>query len=150
MVPRAVLFTTVPAEMSHRTVRDPTDAEHAELKRMKREEIGRVAVWAHIALLSYRGHSAQEIAELHDVTDPMVYKWIERFDEEGPSGLYDREREGRPRKIDDEVESEIERLLEGAQPRKGTTPRGGPRPGSRSTCVRSSAWMSTPRRCARR
>ena len=98
--------------MSHRTIREPTDAEHAELKRMKREEIGRVAIRAHIVLLSHRGHSAQEIAELHDVTDPMVYKWIGRFDEEGPAGLYDRDREGRPPKIDEEAEAEIEKLLE--------------------------------------
>jgi transposase len=37
---------------------------------------------------------------------------MDRFDEEGPSGLYDRDREGRPPKIDEEVEQEIERLLE--------------------------------------
>ncbi len=42
----------------------------------------------------------------------MVYKWFDRFDEEGPSGLYDRERDGRPPKITEEVEKEIERLLE--------------------------------------
>lgn len=37
---------------------------------------------------------------------------MDRFNEEGPSGLYDRDREGRPPKIDEEVEQEIERLLE--------------------------------------
>lgn len=98
--------------MSHRTVREPTDEELAELKRMKRQEVGRVSVRAHIVLLSSRGYSASEIAEIHDVTGPMVYKWMDRFDEEGPAGLYDRAREGRPPKIDEEVEKEIERLLE--------------------------------------
>ncbi len=80
---------------------------------MKRQEVGRVAVRAHIVLLSSRGRSASEIARIHDVTGPMVYKWFDRFDEEGPSGLYDRDRDGRPKKITDEVEAEIERLLEG-------------------------------------
>jgi transposase len=98
--------------MSHRTVREPTDTELEELKRMKRQEVGRVAVRAHIVLLSNRGYSASQIAKIHDVTGPMVYKWFDRFDEEGPSGLYDRERDGRPTKITDEVEAEIERLLE--------------------------------------
>jgi transposase len=79
---------------------------------MKRQEVGRVAIRAHIVLLSSRGYSAYRIAEIHDVSDPMIYKWMDRFDEDGPSGLYDREREGRPRKIDEEVEEEIERLLE--------------------------------------
>ncbi len=45
---------------------------------------------------------------------------MDRFDEEGPSGLYDRDREGRPPKIDEEVEQEIERLLE--QNPTGETP----------------------------
>lgn len=92
--------------------RRPTEEEHEELKRMKRQEVGRVATRAHIILLSIRGYSAPRISEIHDVTGPMVYKWMGRFDEEGPPGLYDRDREGRPPKIDEEVEQEIGRLLE--------------------------------------
>jgi hypothetical protein len=49
---RIVLFTIALAGMSHRTICEPTDAEHAKLKRMKREEIARVAIRAHIILLS--------------------------------------------------------------------------------------------------
>jgi hypothetical protein len=61
--------------MSHRTVRPPTDEEQEELRRMKRQEVkrqevGRVSMRAHIILLSDRGYSAPKIAELHDVTDP--------------------------------------------------------------------------------
>ena len=115
--------------MSHRTIRDPSEEERAELKRMKREEVGRVAMRAHMMLLSDRGVSAFDIADLHDVTHPTVYKWIDRFDAEGPEGLFDREREGRPRKIDEEVEQQIEELLEGNPTDEGenatrwTTPR---------------------------
>jgi transposase len=98
--------------MSHRTVRPPTDEEREELRRMKRQDVGRVSIRAHMILLSDRGYSAPNIADIHDVTDPMVYKWIGRFDEEGPAGLYDRDREGRPPKIDEEAEAEIEKLLE--------------------------------------
>ena len=105
--------------MSPRTVRKPTEDEHEELKRMKRQEVGRVSIRAHLILLSSRGYSAPDIAEIHDVTGPMVYKWMDRFDEEGPSGLYDREREGRPRKIDEEVEQEIEQLLKQNPTEKG-------------------------------
>ena len=98
--------------MPHRTIREPSADERAELQRMKREEIGRVAMRAHMMLLSDRGLSAFDIADLHDVTHPTVYKWMSRFDEEGPEGLFDREREGRPRKIDEDVEREIETLLQ--------------------------------------
>ncbi len=115
--------------MSHRTIREPSEDERAELKRIKREAVGRVAMRAHMMLLSDRGLSAFDIADLHDVTHPTVYKWMDRFDDEGPRGLFDRDREGRPRKIDDEVEQEIEALLqsdpteEGENASRWTTPR---------------------------
>lgn len=115
--------------MSHRTIRQPTEEERAELKRMKREEVGRVAMRAHMMLLSERGLTAFDIADLHEVTHPTVYKWMDRFDAEGPEGLFDRDREGRPRKIDEEVEEVIEELLQANPTEKGenatrwTTPR---------------------------
>jgi transposase len=46
----------------------------------------------------------------------MVYKWMDRFDTEGPSGLYDREREGRPRKVDEEADQELDRVLQAGPP----------------------------------
>jgi len=98
--------------MTERTVRRPTDNERAELDRMTSQAVGRVAMRAHMIQLSARGFSAQEIAKIHDCADVTVYKWIDRFDAEGPSGLYDREREGRPRKLDEEAERELKRLLE--------------------------------------
>ena len=103
----------VPATMSsHRTVRSPRPAEREELERMTREEVGRVAMRAQMILLSARGFTAQEIAEVQRVTDVTVYKWIRRFDEGGPTSLCDREREGRPPKLDEEAETEIERVIE--------------------------------------
>ena len=98
--------------MSHRTVRTPATEEATDLADMTQHAVGRVAMRAHMVLLSARGFSAYEIADLHGVSDPTVYKWIERFDDEGPDGLYDREREGRPRKADDEAEAELLRVLD--------------------------------------
>lgn len=115
-------------KVSHRTVRQPTDDEHQKLQAMTQKDVGRVAMRAHMILLSARGYSAYDIAEIHEVTDPTVYKWIRRFDEEGPSGLYDREREGPPPKIDEEAEEELQRVLqappteEGYEATRWTTP----------------------------
>lgn len=105
--------------MSHRTVRPPTDEERQELQAMTQKAVGRVALRAQIVLLSTRGYSAYAIAEIQEATDPTVYKWIERFDEEGPSGLYDRQREGRPPKLDREAEAELKRLLAQAPTEEG-------------------------------
>lgn len=87
--------------------------------RMTQEAVGRVALRAHMILLSARGRSAPEIAEIYEVANVTVYKWIDRFNGEGPSGLYDREREGRPPKLDEEAEQEIERVLEHAPTEEG-------------------------------
>lgn len=105
--------------MSHRTVRPPTDQECERLEEMTQHEIGRVAMRAHMILLSCRGYSAYEIAEIHNVTDPTVYKWIDRFDQEGPDGLFDAPRAGRPPKIDEQAEDEIERVLQAPPTEEG-------------------------------
>lgn len=42
----------------------------------ERKEVGCIAVRAHIILLTSRGYSHQCMAESHDVTDPMIYRWI--------------------------------------------------------------------------
>lgn len=105
--------------MGHRTVRTPSDDEREQLRHMTQHAIGRVAMRAHMVLLSERGYSAYHIADLHGVTDPTVYKWMTRFDEDGPDGLYDEGRSGRPSKIDEEAKEELERVLEAPPTEEG-------------------------------
>jgi transposase len=95
-----------------KTVRSPTNAEQKTLEAMTREAVGRVARRAQMILLSARGYPAPKITEIQDVAKPTVYKWIDRFDAHGPEGLYDRERDGRPRKFGPDAESELERALQ--------------------------------------
>jgi transposase len=54
----------------------------------------------------------QQIMDVFQVVDETLYKWLDRFVAEGPQGLYDRDRSGRPPEIDDEAQHELERLLE--------------------------------------
>jgi len=105
--------------MKPRFVREPTDEEHQTLRRMKRGEVGRVSTRAHLILLSARGYEVPAITDIHSVTDETVYKWLDRFEEEGPDGLYDREREGRPPKLDEEAEEELRCVLAGPPTEKG-------------------------------
>jgi Transposase and inactivated derivatives len=107
------LITESTGSMSDlKTVRPLTEQEHQALEAMTREAVGRVAMRAQMVLLSARGYSAPTIAEIQDIAKATVYKWIDRFDEEGPSGLYDQDREGRPRKLGSDAEAELERVLE--------------------------------------
>jgi len=94
-----------------RYVRQPTDREREELERMLRQEVGRVAMRVQIIMLSVRRYTASQIAEIQQTSDVTVYTWLDRFDEEGPQGLYDRPRSGRPSKIDQEAQKMIETCL---------------------------------------
>ena len=77
-----------------RFVRDPSKVEREELERMTRQEVGRVAMRAHMILLSAQGYTVPEIVEIHDTSNITVYKWFDRFDARGPEGLYDLPRSG--------------------------------------------------------
>lgn len=88
-------------------VRDLIGDERTELKRMTRQEIGRVAQRAQIILLSANKRTVPEIARIFDLRRATVRFWIDRFNTEGPAGLYDEPRSGRPRKATPEVEQTI-------------------------------------------
>jgi transposase len=94
-----------------RQVRQPTEQEQEELHRMTQQEVGRVALRAQMILLSIRGFSAPEIAAIQDTSDVSVYKWFDRFDEDGPDALYDLPRSGRPPKVDEAVNETIEEVM---------------------------------------
>lgn len=105
--------------MEQRTVRSPTAEEQEELDRLMSGAVGRVALRAQMISLSARGFSAPGIARIHDCAEATVYKWIDRFDAEGPEGLYDREREGRFWETHEEAEEELKRLLETSPSEEG-------------------------------
>lgn len=92
-------------------VRPPTDEEHRELKRMARQEIGRVSQRAQTILLSAQRRSVPEIAALFEWHAGTVRYWIRQFDALGPAGLYDQPRSGRPRKVTPQVEDTVLKYL---------------------------------------
>ncbi len=84
-------------------VRQPTGEETKELKRMTRQEIGRVSQRAQMILLAAQGRMYTEIARIFETTTVSVVFWIGRFNQEGPAGLLDLPRSGRPCKVTKEV-----------------------------------------------
>ena len=91
--------------------RQPTAPEWQELERMTQQEVGRVALRAQIVRLSARGFTVPEIADIQQTSVVTVYKWLNRFDAEGPGGLYDRPRQGRPPKVDQATKQLIEEAV---------------------------------------
>src|SRR5262245_14171759 len=92
-------------------VRPLTEDERTELKRMTRQDIGRVSQRAQMILLSAQRRSVPEIASLFDVSRATVRFWIRRFETAGPAGLRDELRSGRPSQITIEVEQRLVDLI---------------------------------------
>jgi transposase len=100
-------------------VRTPTDDELEELKRMTRQEIGRVAQRAQMILLSAQRRTVPEIAHIFAVESKTVRKWLRRFDADGPAGLYDEPRSGRPRKLTASVRAKLVEMVQHDPERSG-------------------------------
>jgi transposase len=49
-------------------------------------------------ILSSQRRPVPEIAELFETHRKTVRFWIKQFDQQGPAGLYDQPRSGRPRR----------------------------------------------------
>jgi transposase len=92
-------------------VREPTLDEHRELRRMIRQEVGRVSQRAHMVVLSAQRRTVPEIARLFAVSRATVRFWLRRFAALGTLGLYDEVRSGRPPKASETTETDLVRLI---------------------------------------
>jgi transposase len=75
-----------------------SDEQRQELHQVSRRAVGRVALRAHMVLLSDRGLSVPEIAKIHDCGRDVVRTWLHRYEQQGIEGLEDEPRSGRPPK----------------------------------------------------
>ena len=78
------------------TVGPLTTQEKRTLKHLQRRAVGRVSQRAHMVLLSARSYSVPQIAGIFEVGEDTVRTWLQRYQQEGPDGLVDRPRPGRP------------------------------------------------------
>jgi len=75
-----------------------SQSQHDELTRVSRQASGRVALRAHMVLLSDRGFTVPQIAAIHACGEDVVRTWLHRYEREGVAGLEDEPRSGRPSK----------------------------------------------------
>jgi len=75
-----------------------SDEQRQALEQVRRRAVGRVSQRAHMVLLSARGYTVEQIAEIFGVGEDVVRKWLHRYERSGPVGLDDRPRPGRPPK----------------------------------------------------
>src|SRR5207247_9955666 len=57
------------------------------------------------------GHHISTVSATFHLANSALRKWVQRFAQEGPQGLRDRARSGRPPKITCELEQHLNRLV---------------------------------------
>ena len=75
-----------------------THPQREELIHLSHQAIGRVALRAHLVLLSDRGFPVPQIAAIHACGHDVVRIWLQRYQQKGVAGLEDEPRSGRPLK----------------------------------------------------
>jgi transposase len=58
------------------------------------------------------GHHINAVSEAFHLANSALRKWVQRFAQEGPQGLLDRPRSGRPSKVTCELEQHLNRLVD--------------------------------------
>ena len=58
------------------------------------------------------GHHIHAVSEAFHLANSALRKWVQRFAQQGPQGLLDRPRPGRPRKMTCALEQHLNRLVD--------------------------------------
>ena len=58
------------------------------------------------------GHHVNAVSALFHFANSALRKWVQRFASQGPQGLLDRPRSGRPPKVTCELEKHLNRLID--------------------------------------
>ena len=58
-----------------------------------------------------KGKSSRSLAELYNVSFKQICSWVERFDREGPDGLRDKPRSGRPARMTEAQYQDLQSVL---------------------------------------
>ena|SRR5689334_6712467 len=67
------------------------------------------------------GHHINAVSEAFHLANSALRKWVQRFAREGPQGLRDRPRSGRPPKVTCELEKHLHRLVDQDPLQHGST-----------------------------
>lgn len=107
------------AEIIHRrvTMKFVSSLSEAQIEQLKdlhrNDQSARVRMRAHSILLSDRGYTVDQIADIYEVHRDTVSRWIDAWEENGFAGLRDKPHSGRPPKLTEaEQELAIELLKE--------------------------------------
>ena len=79
---------------------------------LKQTKAARVFRRAQAVRAVVAGHHISTVSATFHVANSALRQWVQRFAQEGPQGLLDRARSGRPPKITCELEQHLNRLVD--------------------------------------
>jgi putative transposase len=88
---------------------------------LKQTKEARVFRRAHAVREVVVGHHINAVSAAFHLAHSALRKWVQRFAQEGPQGLRDRPRSGRPPKVTCELEQHLHRLVDQDPRQHGST-----------------------------
>lgn len=86
--------------------------QREELRELMKTSNEQVRKRAHAILLSDRGYSVDQIADIYEVDRDTVASWLDRWDEGGTSGLHDQEGRGRKPILNEKEQKQAIKIVE--------------------------------------
>ena len=89
-----------------------TSQQIAELQVLRRQgTTHRQRQRAHAVLLSAKGYSLDQLADIFDCDRDTISRWLESWQQQGLEGLVDAPKSGRPPKLDATAHAILEQVL---------------------------------------
>jgi transposase len=96
-----------------KSVEQITELEEENLKAIKKHHLKyRERERAMGVLLSYKGYSPKEIGDIFEISERVVYTWIDNFNKNGVIGLLTQKGQGRKSILTKEDEVRVKELVE--------------------------------------
>lgn len=93
------------------TINNPSVTKEALLEEAQANPLTWLGIRIAAGLLVLKGWTTSQVAELFDVSRWTAVQWIQRLNEEGVLGLEEKQRRGRPGRMDEDIQRLLEQAL---------------------------------------
>lgn len=93
------------------TIDNPSVTKEALLEEAEDNPLTWLGIRIAAGLLVLEGWTSSQVAELFDVSRWTAVQWIQRLNEQGVSGLEEKQRCGRPARMDEDIQRLLEQAL---------------------------------------
>ena len=89
-----------------------SEEQREELRGLMKTSNEQIRKRAHAVLLSSRGYSVDRIADIYEVDRDTVSHWLDRWEDDGTTGLHDQEGRGRKPTLNEKEQKQAIKIVE--------------------------------------